>query len=71
MEETKPLTEKEQKQALFDRQKEMLDTFLSTGALTAAQYQKSLSGLREKMFPEETPSDDPKQKNEKPKGEQS
>lgn len=34
---------------LFNRQKELLDTFLSKGAITRAQYNKSLGDLRLKM----------------------
>ena len=39
----------EKRQALFDSQKELLDTFLSHGAITQAQYDKSLGDLRAKM----------------------
>ena len=35
--------------ALFLRQKELLDTFLANGAITRAQYDKSLNCLIEKM----------------------
>lgn len=34
---------------LFDSQKQTLDTFLSTGAITKEQYEKSLNSLKEKM----------------------
>ena len=34
---------------LFDSQKQTLDTFLSTKAITKEQYDKSLNGLKEKM----------------------
>lgn len=34
---------------LFIQQKQMLDTFLSTGAISKEQYDKSLNGLIEKM----------------------
>lgn len=34
---------------LFDAQKETLDTFLSTKAISKEQYDKSLNGLKEKM----------------------
>ena len=34
---------------LFRRQKELLDTFLSTGAISQAQHDKSLNCLIEKM----------------------
>jgi len=37
------------KQALFDRQKETLDLFLERGAITPAQYNKSVSDLIVKM----------------------
>lgn len=38
-----------QKRELFDRQKALLDTFLSHGAITRAQYDKSLGDLAVKM----------------------
>ena len=41
--------EADPKRALFEKQKELLDTFLRTGAITRAQYETSLTGLREKM----------------------
>lgn len=34
---------------LFKNQKELLDTFLSHGAITKEQYNTSLNGLIEKM----------------------
>ena len=34
---------------LFRRQKDLLDTFLSTGAISQAQHDKSLNCLIEKM----------------------
>lgn len=34
---------------LYKNQKELLDTFLSHGAITRAQYDKSLGCLTEKM----------------------
>lgn len=43
------LTAEEKTKQLFRKQKEMLDTFLASGALTKAQYGKSLGGLMEKM----------------------
>lgn len=43
------LTAEEKTKQLFRKQKEMLDTFLASGALTKAQYDKSLGGLMEKM----------------------
>ena len=39
----------EEKKTLFFKQKHMMDTFLSTGALTKEQYDFSLSGLVVKM----------------------
>lgn len=43
----------EKKIELFKNQKELLDTFLSHGAITKAQYDKSLGCLTEKMCMEE------------------
>ena len=37
------------KQELFRRQKDLLDTFLATGAISKAQHDKSLNCLIEKM----------------------
>ena len=45
----KSLSPAEKKQELFRRQKELLDTFISTGAIDQAQYDKSLNCLIEKM----------------------
>lgn len=42
-------TEDEKMVKLFLSQKELLDTFLSHGAITKAQYDKSLGDLTEKM----------------------
>lgn len=39
----------EKKQKLFRRQKDLLDTFLKTGAIDQAQHDKSLNYLIEKM----------------------
>ena len=39
----------EKKLELFRRQKDLLATFLSTGAISQAQHDKSLSCLIEKM----------------------
>ena len=36
-------------QDLFEKQKELLDTFVSNGAITKAQYEKSLGDLYYKM----------------------
>ena len=43
------LTPEEKKRQLFFNQKELLDTFLGNGAITRAQYDKSLGDLRELM----------------------
>ena len=40
---------------LFRRQKELLDTFLANGAITRAQYDRSLNCLIEKMGIERKP----------------
>lgn len=37
------------REQLFYRQKETLDTFLKHGAISQAQYAKSLGDLKEKM----------------------
>lgn len=37
------------KRALFDKQKDLLDTFLSRGAIDRRQYEKSLTCMAEKM----------------------
>ena len=39
----------EQKRALFNKQKDLLDTFLSHGAIDRRQYEKSLTCMAEKM----------------------
>ena len=43
------MTEEEKKLLLFRNQKKTLDLFLEKGAISQAQYQKSLGDLREKM----------------------
>lgn len=43
------LSPEEKKKELYVRQKELLDEFLSRGAITKAQYDKSFGDLREKM----------------------
>lgn len=47
--EWKYLFPEEKRRQLFLNQKELLDTFLKNGAITRAQYEKSLWDLREKM----------------------
>ena len=39
----------ERKRALFDKQKALLDTFLSNGAIDRRQYEKSLTCMAAKM----------------------
>ena len=39
----------ERKRALFNKQKALLDTFLSKGAIDRRQYEKSLFCMAEKM----------------------
>ena len=39
----------ERKRALFNKQKDLLDTFLSHGAIDRRQYEKSLCCMAEKM----------------------
>ncbi len=43
------LTAEEKKRKLFLEQKKTLDLFLKNGAITQAQYDKSLGDLRKKM----------------------
>ena len=43
------LSPAEKKLELFRRQKDLLDTFLDTGAISQARHDKSLSCLIEKM----------------------
>jgi len=43
------LSQAEKKQELYRRQKDLLDTFLATGAISQAQHDKSLNCLIEKM----------------------
>ena len=43
------MTPEEKKQYLFLNQKRTLDLFLERGAISQAQYNKSLGDLREKM----------------------
>jgi len=39
----------ERKRALFNKQKDLLDTFLARGAIDRRQYEKSLTCMAEKM----------------------
>ena len=47
--EKESMTAKEKKRGLYLRQKELLDTFLEHGAISRAQYDKSLGDLTVKM----------------------
>ena len=53
-----PMTAEEKKRDLYLRQKELLDTFLEHGAISRAQYDKSLGDLTVKMGME--PNGEPK-----------
>jgi len=44
-----PKTAEMKKRELYFRQKELLDTFLANGAISRAQYDKSLGDLTVKM----------------------
>ena len=48
-EEYKGLSKEEQKRRLFENQKDILDKFLERGAISQAQYDKSLGDLKAKM----------------------
>lgn len=50
---TDPETRREQLRQLYLSQKQTLDTFLNNGAITKAQYNKSLGDLTKKMGMEE------------------
>ena len=52
------MTAEEKKRDLYLRQKELLDTFLEHGAISRAQYEKSLGDLTVKLGME------PEQKNQ-------
>ena len=43
------MTHDEQQHALFNKQKDLLDTFLAHGAIDRRQYEKSLTCMAEKM----------------------
>ena len=52
------MTAEEKKRDLYLRQKELLDTFLEHGAISWAQYEKSLGDLTVKMGMEPEQKDD-------------
>ena len=58
MVEKESMTAEEKKRGLYLRQKELLDTFLEHGAISRAQYDKSLGDLTVKMGME--PNGEPK-----------
>ena len=43
------LSREEKLEMLFEQQKHVLDCFLERGAISQADYEKSLNGLKEKM----------------------
>ena len=43
------MTHDEQRRALFNKQKDLLDAFLARGAIDRRQYKKSLTCMAEKM----------------------
>lgn len=43
------LSPEEKRKLLYERQKELLEQFLEKGAISRAQYEKSLGDLTEKM----------------------
>ena len=43
------MTPEEKRRDLYERQKELLDTFLEHGAISKEQYEKSLCDMTEKM----------------------
>lgn len=49
MSEWNNLTADEKKRKLFEKQKKLLEDFLAKGAITKAQYDKSLGCMAEKM----------------------
>ena len=56
--EKESMTAEEKKRDLYFRQKQLLDTFLEHGAISRAQYDKSLGDLTVKMGME--PNGEPK-----------
>ena len=58
MMENEPMNAEEKKRDLYLRQKKLLDTFLEHGAISPAQYDKSLGDLTVKMGME--PNGEPK-----------
>ena len=49
------LSHEEKNRILYERQVALLETFLRKGALSRAQYEKSLHDLTEKMMPGRMP----------------
>ena len=48
-EEYKGLSKEEQNRLLFENQKDILDKYLERGAISQAQYDKSLGDMKTKM----------------------
>jgi hypothetical protein len=57
--EQRPMTAEEKKQDLYWRQKQLLDIFLENGAISRAQYDKSLGDLTAKMGIDRAPAHAP------------
>jgi hypothetical protein len=57
--EQRPMTTEEKKQDLYWRQKQLLDIFLENGAISRAQYDKSLGDLTAKMGIDRAPAHAP------------
>lgn len=60
--EQRPMTAEEKKQDLYWRQKQLLDIFLENGAISRAQYDKSLGDLTAKMGSAGRPAINPDQR---------
>ena len=52
------MSAEEKKRELYLRQKHLLDTFLEHGAISRAQYEKSLGDLTEKMGMTDQPDEE-------------
>ena len=57
--EQRSMTAEEKKQDLYWRQKQLLDIFLENGAISRAQYDKSLGDLTAKMGIDRAPAHAP------------
>ena len=52
------MSAEEKKRGLYLRQRHLLDTFLEHGAISRAQYEKSLGDLTEKMGMSDQPDEE-------------